>query len=157
MQIREAKFIEAKIAGKNDTQAAMYATGTSNKKVANVQASRIKKSPVVQTEFDKLLKQQGITLKKALKPIGKGLIAQKTIVHGKDGNDGFVEVVDDIEVQLKSSDRALKLLGITNQVKSENAQSHNMNEQITPELHAAMKSGDEVELQRAVFRKVQND
>lgn len=109
-------------------------------------------SKPVRTELERLLKQQGITLKKALKPIGEALQASKVIsaVNSGDANGATTDFIDvpDYATRLKAADMSLKLLGIKGQVNSESAMSQNTYEQIPKNL-------DEVELSRAVFRKVQ--
>ena len=88
--------------GGNGTKAALEAYDVNSIEAASVIATRNMKNPKVQNELEKELARQGITLDKSLKPISKGLVATK-----KDENG---ETVDDLDTQLKASDRALKLL-----------------------------------------------
>ena len=90
---KEKKFVEtyAKNGG-NVTKAALKAYKSKTPKQASSIASTKLKKPKIQDALEKELKAQKITLKKALSPIADAL------------NDA------DIEVRLKGSDRALKLL-----------------------------------------------
>lgn len=87
--------------GYNGTKAALEVYGTNSPKRAAAIASKTLKKPQVQNELEKELRKQKITLARSLAPIAKGLVATKK-------EDG--ETVDDIDTQLKASDRALKLL-----------------------------------------------
>lgn len=59
--------------------------------------------------LEQLLVEHGITLETALEPIEKALHAKK-VVHIE--GDFYVTEVDDLDMQLKASDRAIKLLGM---------------------------------------------
>lgn len=87
--------------GGNGAKAALEVYNTKNPRVAATIASTVLKKPNVKSALEKELKKQGITLSRSLAPIAKGLVATKK-------EDG--QTVDDIDTQLKASDRALKLL-----------------------------------------------
>ena len=144
MGIKEAKYIKARIKGKNKTLAAMDATGTPDKAVAAVQGNRLEKSPEVKNELQRLLKKKGITLDKALQPIADGLEAEKLIAMGK-GEDSFIDRIPDMPTRLQASDRALKLLNITSGKEP----------QFNPQdlTDALNNNVDEVELTHAVFKR----
>lgn len=90
---KEEKFVQTLASnGGNGTKAALEAYDTENYDRASAIASKKMKSPKIQEALKKELAKQGITLPKALKPIARAL-ADK-----------------DLEMQLKGSDRALKLL-----------------------------------------------
>jgi len=146
---KEAKFIEAKLQGKSATEAAKIA-GYSHKS-AHITGSALMKKEHIREALFVTLEDLGITFQKAVKPISEALQATKLIVHGKDSEEGWTEEVPDYTNRLKASSMSLDLLGLKH--------GHSVNtpsavpDKMTPELQAAMKSGDEVELQRAIFRK----
>lgn len=109
---REIKFIAGKAKGLTNVAAAMQATGLTNPPSASVIAGRMLKNPSVQEELIRVFEEQGITLERAIEPISKALAATKVVIHGNK-EDAFAEVVDDIDLQLKGSDRALKLMGVS--------------------------------------------
>lgn len=117
LTVKEKEFVKtlAKNGG-NGTKAALKAYDTKKPRRAAAIASKKLKSPKIQTALEKELQKQGITLERALQPISKALVATKN----ENGS-----VVDDIEVQLKGSDRALKLL--LPKEKSENNLNFNFN------------------------------
>ena len=78
--------------GGNKVQAALKAYDTDNYKAASVIADHNLKNPDIQSALKMELKKQNITLERAVQPISEAL------------ND------EDIDVRLKGSDRALKLL-----------------------------------------------
>lgn len=99
---KERKFVEAYAEnGGNGTKAALKAYGTTHPRRAASMASRTLRKPEVKELLERELKKQGITLARSLSPIAKGLVATKV-------EDG--QTVDDLDVQLRASDRALKLL-----------------------------------------------
>ena len=93
--------------GGNGTKAALKAYKTKNPKRASAIASKKLKSPKVQNALEKELQKHNITLDRALKPIGDAL------------DDA------DIDIRLKGSDRALKLL--LPKEKTENNLNFNFN------------------------------
>lgn len=109
-EIRKTKFIKAKAEGKTNIAAGL-AAGAPTKEAASKYAQRLSKDVHVQEAINKALLKHGITLEHAIAPIGKALKATKVQITGQ-GDQAFAEVVEDIELQLKGSDRALKLMGI---------------------------------------------
>lgn len=109
--VKEKKFIKGIVEGKTKRQAAKDAGYTGSPETLSVTASQVLKNPNVQEELAKALDKHGITLDKAIEPVAKALKATKVVIHG-DKEDAFAEVVDDIELQLKGHDRAMKLMGI---------------------------------------------
>ncbi len=93
---REVKFVEAKARGLNNARAAMEATGTTDLNIASTQASRMLHNVTVKEAIAAELQKQGITMENAIKPIAKAL------AH------------DDVEINLKGSDRYFKLVGAYN-------------------------------------------
>ena len=105
------------------------------------------KSKSIQAQLQKALRKHKITIDRAIKPISDGLIAQRTVVVGKGDNAFEVEQIDH-GTRLKASAMSLKLLGVDKPPEQPINPLNN-----APELAKAMKNGDEVELQRIVFNK----
>lgn len=99
---KQKTFVNNIVKGDTATAAALKAYDTKSPRNAAVIASNNLQKPEVRQQLEKELAKLGITLQKSLKPISKGLVATK-----KDENG---EIVDDLDTQLKASDRALKLL-----------------------------------------------
>lgn len=116
---KEIKFIAEKAKGKTNLQAIKAAIpGLSESSLGKV-ANRMSNKVNVQDELARVFREQGITLDAAIAPISKALIATKVVIHGNK-EDSFAEVVDDVDLQLKGSDRALKLMGIGNESVTNN-------------------------------------
>lgn len=108
---KEGKFVKAYTEnGGNGTQAALKAYDTTNPRRAAVLAHDKLKSPKIQNAIEKELKKQGITISSAIAPIAKGLKAKRRGLDGKLIRDENKKPLDDLEVQLRAADRALKLL-----------------------------------------------
>lgn len=107
---KEIKFIEGKVAGKSNRQAASEATGASIE-VAAVQANRMLRDVNVQDELAKAFQRHGITIDAATQPIADGLKATKTVVVGKD-EEAFADEVPDHPTRLKASSMAFNLMGL---------------------------------------------
>ncbi len=111
LSIRELLFIKELAAGKSQPQAALIATGSKSYSGAAVNANRMLKKVNVQEALAQALESHGITLNAAIAPIGKALTATKVQITGS-GDSAMAEIVEDVDLQLKGSDRALKLMGI---------------------------------------------
>lgn len=110
---KEAKLVQGVIAGKTKRQAAIDAGYTnSTPEAISSSASQTLKKLNVQDYYAELMAKHEITVERALKPISKALDAKKTVVTG-DGDNASYNEVDDLDMQLKGSDRALKLLGVS--------------------------------------------
>lgn len=109
LTIKERKLVEQKAQGKDHITAHDNAGYSKNMKPATkqVEVSRTLKKPHVKNALQIALQKHDITLDNALAPISKGLRAIKQ-------NEFTGEITDDIALQLKASDRALKLLGVQN-------------------------------------------
>ena len=144
--IKEIKYAQARIEGKNKTESAMIATGTTKKTTANAYSQRLEKSPTVirmrQTAMQKALKKYKISIDKIIKPIADALEADKVIL---DKETGELLRSPDHAVRLKASDMAMKLL----KEHKEPEKPKNDNN----DLIDAINSNDEVELQKVIFRK----
>jgi phage terminase small subunit len=105
LTVKEQKLIKGIAAGKSQTQAAKDA-GYSPKS-AHVIATNTLNKVNVQEALQVALTKHGITLDTAIAPIGKGLHAVKQ-------NEYTGEITEDIKTQMQASDRALKLMGVSN-------------------------------------------
>lgn len=110
--VREAKLVQGVVAGKTKRQAAKDAGYGGSPETLSVRASSVIKKSNVQDYYAELMAKNEITVERALKPISKALDAKKTVVTG-DGDNASYNEVDDLDMQLKGSDRALKLLGVS--------------------------------------------
>lgn len=110
LTVKEAKLVKGIASGKTKQQAAMEAYNASTPEAASVIASNTLKKVNVQEALQAELYKQGITLEQAVAPISKALKAKKIVqIEG----DFFETEVDDLEMQIKGSDRALKLMGVS--------------------------------------------
>lgn len=96
--------------GGNRTKAGLEVYKTKSPKNANRIVSKTLKQPNVQQALEAELKKQGITLESSIAPISKGLKAKARDMKGKLICDEDGNPIDDLDTQLKASDRALKLL-----------------------------------------------
>lgn len=142
----EIRFIKEKAKGKSATQAALIATGSKTPVSAAVAGHRLLKKANIQHELQKILKAQGITLEKAVKPITEALQAEKTGMDKVTG-EHYQTGLADHPVRLKAADMALTLLG----AKQQQADATPMKPIDNGILREALQSGDEVELQRILF------
>lgn len=112
LTLKQKGFIKEYVKTKNGTEAVLKTYNTTDKSTAGMIASENLSKPKIQEALEKALVKHDITLDKSLIPIAKGLEAKRI----KEVEGDFYETdVDDIDTQLKASDRALKLLGITSQ------------------------------------------
>lgn len=105
-----ANAVQAELAGKSQNTAAQQTFPNQTPGAAAVSMSRTLKKANVQDELARVFADNGITIEAAVAPIGKALVAtHKVRINGEIVNTG----IEDLEMQLKGSDRALKLMGIT--------------------------------------------
>lgn len=110
--VKEQKLVNNIAKGMTKTDAYRDAYDTQgNNNTVSVEASRTLNKPHVKEALDIAFRKHGIDLDTAIAPIGKALKATKVQITGQ-GDQAFAEVVEDIDLQLKGSDRALKLMGI---------------------------------------------
>lgn len=146
----KAKFIEAKVKGKNNTDAAL-AAGAKTKVAAYKAGYRLSKQTDIQKQLQKSFKKHNITIDGIMTVYAEAMKSEKVVIVGK-GEDAFADVTPDHVTRMKAADKFMDLMGI-NRSSKENPTSQNITEQSSREIAQAMKAGDEVELQRAVFRK----
>lgn len=105
---------------------------------------------MTQEALIKALIKHGITATKVIKPIAEALEASKVIIHNGDNpDDSWTEEVPDWGVRMKAAAMGIDLLGLK---KSDN-KLPKTTDGFNKELNTAMKNMNEVELQRAVFKK----
>lgn len=112
LTVKQSKLIKGIANGKTKQQAALDAGYGTTPESASAIASEILKNPKVQEFLVDELARQGNDPEGIIAPVTKALHAKKIIFHGKDSNEAFAEEVEDIELQLKGHDRAMKLLGV---------------------------------------------
>jgi len=93
---KQAKFVEGLAKGKTHTQSALEAYDTDSEKVASVIAAENLGKPSIQQALEIARVELNITPERALKPIDEALNHE------------------DLEMRLKGSDRALKIMNIGN-------------------------------------------
>lgn len=111
MNVKERKFIEAKLAGKNNSEAGLIANPKIKPSNAGVTGHRLAHSANVQAELARILKKNKITLERAVKPIAEALDAERIVVAGR-GEFATIEHVVDHGTRLKASAMSLDLLGV---------------------------------------------
>jgi len=96
LTLKQAKFVRGIAEGNTNTEAALRAYDTEDYGVAASIATENLNKPEIQHAIDIAMVKLNITPERAIKPIDDAL------------NN------DDVEIRLKGSDRALKLMGIAN-------------------------------------------
>ena len=115
--VKERKLVKGIAQGKSITQAALDAYDTTSPDSAKAIGSRALTKVNVQEALHAEFQKQGITLEQAVAPIKKALNAKKVVqVEG----DFYETEVDDLDMQIKGSDRALKLMGVSGKDDSGN-------------------------------------
>jgi len=109
--VKSAKLVKGIAEGKTKQQAALDAGYGTNPESASAIATETLKNPKVQEALQEELARQGITMYDIVAPVTKALKAKKIIFHGKDSGEAFVGEVEDVELQLKGHDRAMKIIG----------------------------------------------
>lgn len=121
LTVKETKLVKGIAQGKPRRIAARDAGyGTTLESAAAI-ASKTLTKVNVQEALQRELRKQGITLEQAIAPISKALKAKKVVqIEG----DFFETEVEDLDMQIKGSDRALKLMGVTGQSEGNNIQTN---------------------------------
>ena len=112
ISVKEAKLVKGVASGKTKRQSGIDAGYTGSPETVQVTVSKALKKANVQEALQEAFVKHGIDIDSAIAPIGKALKATKVVITGNDTDGHFAEVVEDIDLQLKGSDRALKLMGI---------------------------------------------
>lgn len=98
---KQAKFVQGIAEGKSGTQAALEAYNTDDPNVAHVIASENLQKPTIRQAYDAAMRKLNITPERVLAPIDRALSFQ-----------GDTER-ETLEMQLKGTDRALKLMSLS--------------------------------------------
>lgn len=114
---KEKKFIGKMAQGYPANRAAFEAYNAKSLETASSIAVQKMKNPNIREKVLEVLERKGIDLDVALEPLIKSLKAKKNIIQ-----DGELVTtnIDDLDLQLKASDRALKLMGVAQASKGEN-------------------------------------
>ena len=104
LPIKQIKYVDAIVKGKTKRQAGLLA-GASTEVAADQYSNRMSKNVNVQDALAQSLAKHNINIDSSIAPIGKALHAMKM-------NEFTGEITEDLGMQLKASDRALKLMGI---------------------------------------------
>lgn len=156
MTTKEAKFVEAKLEGKSNTQAALAAVPNISPGYARVAGHRLIAKDNVQEALQKALKKHNITIDRIAQTISDGMDATKTVIIGK-AEDAFAEQVPDTSNRLKAADMASNLMGIRQgapkQPEPNNPQTPEQNTAIAKEIRKAMDAGDTVKLNQIILEK----
>jgi len=144
---KQAKYISNIANGMNKTQAAYDAYDVNSRESASAIANVNGRKESIRQHLIPALRNLGITLEKSLKPIADGLDANhKVTIEG--------DVIDtgepDINTRLRASDRALKLLGVYDQVSASKTNEEYSKEELT----ALSSESDEIEMSKIVFKKL---
>jgi hypothetical protein len=107
---KQKKFVANVAKGLPFNRAAYDAYNAKSLQAASGIASNNLQNPTIKELVLKVLDKKGINLDVALEPLVKSLKAKKNIVV--DG-EMITTDVDDLDLQLKASDRALKLMGVS--------------------------------------------
>lgn len=114
---KEIKLIKGIISGKTKRQSALEAYNAKTPETASAMASETLAKPNVQEALQNELAKQGLTLEKVVAPVVKAMNATiKVRIDGETIDTGQ----DDLEMQLKGHDRAMKILNV-NQTKDDSA------------------------------------
>jgi hypothetical protein len=150
-----AKFVKAKVEGKSNVEAGLIA-GAPTPGAASMYANRTLKNVDIQIVLAKQLKKHGIDVKRILGVINDAMNATKTVVHGKDSDEAWVDEVPDHNTRLKAAAMAQKLMGLEQKQVGVNSYGPTfvaMQQPNRKELVEAIESGDEVEIKDKIFPK----
>lgn len=155
-KIQEARFVNARLKGMSQTKAAMIATGTKDKNIAKVRGHRLATSVNVQESIQKSLKQYGITTDILVGVVVQALTAKKTTaIQG----EVFETDLPDHTVRLKAVQMLGELMGFKQKPPEvspgvwQQMQPGAPSLQDNPEVQKALENGNEVEMQRVIFKK----
>lgn len=107
---KQKKFIGKVAQGYPLNRAAFEAYEAKSLASASGIATTNLKNPTIREMVLQVLDRKGINLESALEPLVKSLKAKKTIIQE---GELVTTNIDDLDLQLKASDRALKLMGVT--------------------------------------------
>ena len=138
----KTKFIEARAAGENQTQAAIIAGA--KPKNARVAGTRLSKDHQVQRAFKRALKDSGVKLDDLIQVYVRALKAEKTIV---DKITGEVWKDPDYATQMKAADKFMNFIGVNKQ------SSEPIPDGMNNAMRQALAAGDDVALLALMKRR----
>lgn len=162
MTIKETQILAGKLQGKTSKEIGEIVYPNQLPESAGASVRKVLQKTTIKEALAKALEKHGITIDKALAPIAKGLEATTkhreyittTIKEGKKTTERKTEVVvteeDNLPLQLASSDRAVKLLGLEKAHKEPDEPVAPVNNEA---IVKAIEAGDMVTLQQVVFNK----
>lgn len=115
MTTKQKIFVKEYVASNgNATEAAAKTYNVTDRNVARSIGAENLTKPAIRNEIDELMQKHELTIDKALLPISKALKSKKAIREWnyEDKQWDVVDHVDDLDMQLKASDRVLKLHGV---------------------------------------------
>lgn len=142
---QKAKFVEAKLRGASDTQAALIAKPEIKPSSAATTGMRLSRDVDVQQALQKALQKHNITIDRVAQRVSEGMDAEKQ-------NNYTGEITPDMSIRLKATDMAANLLGVK-QTKHEPSQPGTVTPETAKELAEAIRNGDEVRVTQAVWGK----
>jgi Terminase small subunit len=149
LDVKEAKFVKAKLKGLNNTQAAIEA-GYSPANAPNT-GSALMHRDVVREALGVSLQQLGINFQAVVKPITEGLVATRTLITGRGKNPTMIEVPDH-RIRLAAASLAWKLL----QYEADNTTPSSFEpdgEKLLPKISGPAKSEDSEQQDSAIESK----
>src|SRR3990167_8875334 len=142
MRTQDIEIIKHKAKGKTLKQIAEVVYPNQSVHAGEVSVSRRLKKAEVQTELKKELNRQGITLKKALKPIADGLEATK---YAQEEGDFYNTKLPEHTTRLHASRMALDLL--------DRATPSSLGSVDSGRIAVALEHGNETDLLGVIFGK----
>lgn len=139
----EAKFVKARLKGKNKSQAALEAKPEISPVSAGKIGNRLSNSVNVQEALQKALQKHNITIDRTAQVVADALDAEKQ-------NQFTGEINPDHTVRLKAADMAHGLMGLKGQ-KQDPGNPDRIDPGTAKELAEAIRSGDEVRVTQAVW------
>lgn len=127
LTVKEAKLVKATVAGKNQTEAGLYADSNRTPESARVWANETLQKATVQEAIQQAMADQGITPEKIVKPIADGLTAEKVSIVGN-GDQAMAEITPDHGTRIKSAQIAAQWMGMN--AKGEGGSTYNFTQVI---------------------------
>lgn len=153
LTIKQATFVKAKLQGKNNIESAQLATGTENRSVAAVQATRmlnnVKVAETIDKSVNQVLDDARVSLSDMLQPFIEALTMKYE--HKEKYKKPELRPFYDIDTRMKAGE---KLLNFSNALTRSNQPQNKPNQELLDAIHNEV---DDVELQRIVFKKPHSD
>lgn len=125
LTMKQKKFVKGISEGKPATVSALEAYDTNSYKTAAVIASENINKPNVKAAIELAMEKHGLTMDRIIAPVDKALRATHKIKT--ESGDVVDTGVDDLEMQLKGHDRAVKLVQIANKEDKPEGNTFNFN------------------------------